>query len=142
MTPRINAIALFADDIREEVGGKESLVGIYPDNIEVPGIPGALGKIVVYFRIHIPVEAKFELVTAKLRRPDGEEHPLGEVTWEFMAEPRQQSIDAGGSMVGLVLRAVVAPLVFKEEGRFRAIVDIDGEEILCGSLNGKLVQAD
>lgn len=141
MKSGINAVALFADDSREEVSGKESLIGIYPDSVEVPAIPGAIPKLVIYFRVHIPIEAKFNLISAKLRRPDGEENSLGEVTWENIVEPRQQSIKAGGTMVGLVLKAMISPFVFKEEGRFRAVVDIDGEEVICGSLDGKLVRS-
>jgi hypothetical protein len=50
--------ALFADDVRAEIGGKVSLMGMYqaemffPDNMPLPGVVPKLVVMIVYYEIH------------------------------------------------------------------------------------------
>jgi hypothetical protein len=44
----VRAMGVFCDDIREEVQGMHSLVGIYPDNVNVPVVPRMMPKLGLY----------------------------------------------------------------------------------------------
>lgn len=52
--------AIFCDDIRQEAGGKQTLVGIYRDQLQLPAIPIVLPRLCVVVDVVTPVEQPFE----------------------------------------------------------------------------------
>ena len=53
MNSPYNVVGVFCDDIREEVNSRHTLIGIYPDNLYVPAVPGMLDRLSLYVRAHI-----------------------------------------------------------------------------------------
>ena len=49
---------LLCDDIRQEMGGKTSLMGLYDHHIVVPQVPFVLPKVCFYSDVQIPEGAK------------------------------------------------------------------------------------
>ena len=49
----ISVVALFCSDVRQEKGGTETIVGIFPDNVNLLTIPGAFAQMYVYVRMLI-----------------------------------------------------------------------------------------
>ncbi|WNO60859.1 DUF6941 family protein [Rheinheimera sp. MMS21-TC3] len=53
-----NFSILFCDDIRHEIGGKVSLMGIYGTHLLVPSLPIEISRLVIHFSIELPVNMK------------------------------------------------------------------------------------
>jgi len=54
MSISFNCTSIFCDDIRHEVNGKISLMGIYGNDMYVPVFPITLPKICAYFELRVP----------------------------------------------------------------------------------------
>lgn len=46
--------AIYCDDIRNEIGGKLSFMGVYGTDMIIPNFPAAIGKLCVYVSIKFP----------------------------------------------------------------------------------------
>lgn len=57
-------IAFICDDIREEIGNKVSLMGIYGDNIVFPVLPAAMPKLCLYIVLN---EVNTDVNTFKIK---------------------------------------------------------------------------
>jgi hypothetical protein len=132
----VEAIALFCDDIREEKAGTVSIIGIYPDNINVPQVPIMLPKCGIYARYNLPVgDTPPKTIALRLVYADGSETPLTVFNAETIERARVESQAKGAGKVGLISTAILAPFPIKKEGRINVIVKIDNEESICGTLN-------
>jgi hypothetical protein len=136
MSPRA-VIAIFCEDVREEVGGTHSIIGVMPDNIEVASFPGMLPKLAIYIRISLGLDVNVGSLAFKLRFPDGAEKPLGAFDTDELRRQQELTRSQGGPKVGLIVKAVAQGLKLQAAGRILIIADIAGEEEVCGSLNIK-----
>jgi hypothetical protein len=133
------AVGVFCDDIREEVGGKITLIGIYSDNVNVTSIPGAFVQLSVYVRVHINLNFDAKEVILLMRLADGEEIQVGDFDPRIIkAQRAQQDTSNPSPYVGLVMQAQFIQLAIKQTGRMLAVVRINGEETIATSLNVKL----
>src|SRR5947199_412358 len=71
-----HAIGIFCEDIREEKNEVYSLIGVMPDNINVPATPGMLPKLAIYARFHVPPTLNVGAIDLKLRFANGVEVAL------------------------------------------------------------------
>jgi hypothetical protein len=134
------AIALFCDDIREEKAGTVSVIGIYPDNINVPKVPLALPKCGIYTRISFPVEEEPpKTIALSLAYADGTEVSLTMLDTELIQKARSESQAKGAPKAGLISTSLLAPFAIKKEGRINVIARIDDEDVVCGTLNVQLI---
>jgi hypothetical protein len=135
MTIAPNVVGIFCEDVREEKTG-HTIIGIFPDNVEVPHMPGAIPKLGIYVRCHIDPIAETGEISLKLKFPNGEESALLAKFDEATVKKTQADTRARGTpLCGLVLIAVLGMVQLREPGRILAIVTISGEEVLAGSLN-------
>src|SRR5450759_2714461 len=83
-----NCVGLFCEDIREEVSGTHTIIGVMPDNITLAGQspPPEAGasllfpKLAIYLRLNIETANKPEgSITARASIPGMPEMPLGEL---------------------------------------------------------------
>lgn len=130
----MDAIALFCDSVRPEVEGTETVTGILPDNIVVPRLPVTVPRLSIYYRLHIPVDEYFNKIETSLQVPDGTEHALTDVDMELISRTRDEAADAGSGYFGLILRAQMVPFRLDFEGRYLALLKVDGSPRVCGSL--------
>lgn len=50
--PRAWMTALFCEDVREEIGGKQSYIGVYEDKVSLPNFPTMLHKLHIIVSIY------------------------------------------------------------------------------------------
>jgi hypothetical protein len=137
----VAVIALFCDDIREEKIGTVSVIGIYPDNINVPKVPLALPKCGIYTRISFPVNNEPpERIALLLVHADGTEVPLTILNTELIKKARSEAQAKGAPKAGLISTALLVPFEIKKEGRINVIAKIDDEDVVCGTLNVQLIR--
>lgn len=128
------AITFFAEDSREEKSGATTIVGILPDRVAVPSVPGAMPKIAIYTRLHVPVETEINDASVWMRSPTGEETELSVFDAEMIKSAQADSIANGSRFFGLVSQAVASPFPVFSLGRFEVFVRSGGLEELTGAL--------
>jgi hypothetical protein len=137
----ISAIALFCSDVRQERGGTETIVGILPDNVNVPRFPGGFVQMTIYVRIHLSTTYHPAEIVARVVLPDGKELDRAELQPDLIEQSREKAKVSGAPYVGLLARFAVAPLRIQEPGQLQAIVSVDGVDIVAGVLNCRLKEA-
>lgn len=131
----ISAIALFCDDIREERSGAVTLIGIMPDNVEVPVIPGALPRVGVYIRVHLDPNAEPKPIDLFLAFSDGNQHQIGGFPIELIQKASADALSAGNPLAGLVANVIVSPFPAPQAGRALVTLSRSGETQVIGGLN-------
>jgi hypothetical protein len=131
----ISAIGLFCESIRNEVEGTHTLVGIMPDNLNIPTVPIALGKLSLYVRIMIDPAIDPGPLSVWLIHPNGEERELQTLDSNVINENRAASLAAGAPITGIISQAIMPGFPILDYGRFRAVLRTRDTEILCGALN-------
>ena len=129
----ISAVALFCSDVREEKGNTVTIVGVLPDNLNVPKLPGALPKLCVYVRIHVGINFDPGALYSRLVM-DGKEIGRIDVQSKIVDTARARSKDSGKAYAGLISTFVMAPLAIAKPGLMQALVTARDNEIVAGSL--------
>ncbi len=137
-----SVVTLFCDDIREEKNGMDTLIGVYPNNVNVPQFPFSFPKLGMYTRIHFDVEDSPGDITIQASSPIEENTPLTVMTEESFSEAQQQTKEEGLPIVGLISKALAIGFTVKEPGQVKIIVTIQGVEYLGGVLNVNQTPAD
>src|SRR5262245_51753857 len=128
MMPSVSALALFCDDLRQEIGNKDSIMGIFPDNLEASKVPGALMRLAVYIRIHIAPQFEFAPMSLRLVNPDDSEIDLGEIEQDLIRRTIATVRERGpSSIAGMISRAVMAPFPIDREGAIRVMLRVGDE---------------
>jgi hypothetical protein len=138
MIPDIRCWTLFCEDIREEKGGTDSLVGVLLDNIEVPVIPTALPKLGMYTRLGFSLSAAPDNTLVLLRYPDGREQQLAEFSKERIEKEIEKAKTSGAPFAGFVSRGRAVPFPIAQTGRLLVVVKSSDTEIVSGHLNVKI----
>jgi hypothetical protein len=139
----INCIGLFCEDIREEVGGIHTIVGVMPDNINLMagGPPPAdtkgllFPKLGIYARINLDASYTGGAITCRVSIPGISDIALGSLEADFVQNAVKEAKARKFPTVGLLFKSIVSPLTLKEPGLAKIIVTVDGNEIVCGALN-------
>jgi len=131
----VSAVALFCDDIREEKSGAITLVGIMPDNVEVPSIPGALPRLAIYVRVHLKVELPPEPIEFFLTFTDGAQHKITEFSRELIETTTRDAVRGGNKLAGLFSNVLVATFPVPVPGRAFVTLKRGGEIEVIGGLN-------
>jgi hypothetical protein len=131
----INGITLFCDDVRDETAGTVTLVGIAPDNINVPKMPASLAKLAIYTRIAVPSDLDPVALQMVFRSPEGDETELGAFSAEFVEATCEQAREAGNPIAGFVTTGVAAPFTVRAPGRWLGILRAGSTEIITGGVN-------
>lgn len=127
------AFAQFCDDVRYEVGGKVSLVGIYGSDLIISDpLPVALPKLCVALVVSTPIDALPEKVIIKLSGP-----PVGPdgATVTLSEEPIEAPPDNQRTIANLSVALPLSPFLVRAEGAIEVSVDIGREVLLAGRLH-------
>lgn len=130
-----NAVGLFCDDVRQEIGGTTTIVGLQPDNMLVPQFPCTLLKLTFVVRIHIPIEIEPRELSARIILTDGKELLLGTFSAQDIDKAREQNRSKNIPTVGFILTAVAGGLNIPVAGLIKLFAKFGDEERLCGVLN-------
>ncbi len=138
--PFIAATGLFCEDIREEKQGTDTLIGILPDNIVVQALGQSeqtgqpvFPKLALYVRINVSHETHIETLSVKLGLPDGSVLNLTTFDKELIKKTHLDASEA--PFMGFLSKTVFRPMPLPMKGRFEAIVEMNGDETVCGFLN-------
>jgi len=117
--------AIYCDDIRYEIGGKISLVGMYRATMLVPEVPVVLPKLCVYLSASTPLDRPYKMVRFTLYLDDD---VLSEAEMESDFDPA--SIANAGKDLRLVCQTdmEMSPFEIKKECIIRARAIFDDED--------------
>lgn len=130
----LQAVTLFADDARKEVGSKKTLVGISGDIVRVEKFPVLLPKLAMFTRVNVPHDWNRESFTILLRSDGDEDEILGSMTLDRVVSARENASAKGFPFVGVVLTSVSVPFPVEREKMFFAILTDGVDEIVCGAI--------
>ncbi len=127
-TPRA-LVALVCDDVREEVGHKSTLVGVYQGDLCVNEAPTTLPRLSFFFRVRAHVDRPLTHLVVRVLR-DGENY----LTADFAADalPIPGESDDGSYHVQIVLQA--QPFDVTGPGELRFIAETESETLDGGRL--------
>jgi len=128
-------IALFCDDIRSEVSGQQTLVGIMPDNLAVDSFPATLLKLCLYVRFHIYPRASVAPVVVRVDIPSGQALPIGQLEERVILQAQEHALTHNLPYIGMVLTAQIANFLIPAAGRVVAIGTTNGQDYVIGALN-------
>ena len=134
------AQTIFCESIREEKGGQDSLVGIMPDYVNIPSIPGAFGALSLYSRISFDPRNPPKEVSMKVVLPDGNEIPIA-IERELIAPAVKGSLESGHPLSTIVSRAATFGMPIAKLGHVICYAYIDGEEYVAGAITVKATPA-
>jgi hypothetical protein len=127
--------ATYCDDIRQEVGGKITLVGIYAGQCIVPAVPCVLPKLCVVINLSAP---RSEPITSAVVTGAFAGNEVFNMTLESeqisqIMAPSYEARPDGQNMM-LMLMGVMSPFNVATPGKLTLNVLANGEEIFCESL--------
>lgn len=133
-------IGFFCHDIRAESAGTETIVGAFPDNMNVPSLPGAIPQAAVYIRILIGLDEKPETVRAVLKTAWGDT-PIGEATEELLRKAQSSARESGLPIAGAIMRSLIAPFPINQRGLITVVAIVNGQEQICAVMSVKSNEA-
>jgi hypothetical protein len=128
----IGGFATFCDDIRDEVGGKYSVIGCYRSNlVTVNPFPLTLPKLgIIVTWLQTLDEAPLP-VTLNLYLPGDEAEPsvTGEMDLTQMGPPPPSDLTDDARYLQAQLRIMLSPVNLKEAGHIRITAKRDGKTV-------------
>jgi hypothetical protein len=121
---------IYCDDIRNEVGNKQSFIGVYRTNLYVPKFPAALPKLCVVISVQTNKNEPFTSLKYRLLNIDAQIAEAVVPPEALVPHTEEASSDpsADGYIV-CTLALVLAPFKIEAAMRLRVRVDADGEEL-------------
>jgi hypothetical protein len=140
----VSIIALFCEDIRTEAQGTDSLVGIMPDNLNVPQFPFILPKLSIYLRVLFDRRMDLKPIGVGMRIPGVQgDVQMTVLDDNLISSAREKSESNESPVLGLIARAVLSPFPVPSPGRILVVAKVQGKERICGGLNvQKIPQAE
>lgn len=135
------AYAIFADDIRHEIGNKRSIIGIYTAKMFVPGFPVLLPRLCISITIITPITRPFKSATIKVLADEKvlAEYPLDDalIAQQQTVPPDEENpddnfvIQAGAEMQ-------ISPFPIEKPSILRVRVITEDEELKAGAISIEL----
>lgn len=135
----MRAVGFFCDDLRQEVGDRDTIVGILKDTTTVAKIPCALPKLGIYIRVQFDPNDPPQRIAARLDTPWGEVVDLGNADRELIETARNNALRSKQPHAGVVMTGIVTPFLIRAPGLVTASVDFghdDGHDdwSICATL--------
>jgi hypothetical protein len=89
--------SIYCDDVRMEVAGKVSFMGVYNGAMWVANFPATLPKFCIVFKAVIPNEKPIDSLTVRVFRDD---QTIGEMTFDSL-QKSAKSVSSDSSLDGL-----------------------------------------
>jgi hypothetical protein len=146
MPSGVHGFVMFCDDIRQEVGGKHSLIGCYQGSLFVEQVPATIQKFGVYITVFEPMafaeERKFAIPLQIFLPGDEPDSPsvAGELPYQegAVAEIRSRfpAVDDPITEAGMRILLIVtfAPLNITKPGLIKVMMKYQDEVIELGTL--------
>lgn len=125
--------SLFSDDIRHEIGGKVSYIGVYNSALMMPSFPANLSKLCVTVKLLNPPSEPFKEAIFRVLKDEeilAEGVITGEETHKFsQAAGTDDGIDPENRLMAIQSIFVFSPLVVEGPCILRVRVIVDGAEL-------------
>jgi hypothetical protein len=139
----VNCVGVFCEDIRDEVSGTHTIIGVMPDNIVIAAVPNSeaggsllFPRIGIYVRVNLdPSYKPDQPIIAKVSIPGMADFNLGEMGIESLNKAFAEAAEKKNPLVGIIFKGTVSPVQLTESGLAKATVTVGGNEILCAVLN-------
>ena len=131
----VRGLALFCEDIREEVSGQNTLVGVMADNMAVPSTPVMLARLGIYTRVYFDISDQPEAVSAIVEMPSGDRFELGGASADLVKASFDTAKSNNVKVAGIILKGIFSPLPILGLGTINAIISIEGRQHILGILN-------
>ena len=130
------AFSHFCDDIRQEVGNKISLMGMYSGVLQVEAFPAAIQKLACASSLIMSRRALPETVVARLYLNEQllAEQAIPEGQVQILASNHPSDEVEKEDRLFISFYFLIAPLMFSEAGALKAVITVDGEEMPSGKL--------
>ena len=130
-----SAMALFCEDIREEQSGVHTLIGIYPDNINVRRLPLMLSKFCIYVRVSIGVNEQVDKVQILTELPGQAPELVSTTELEEIEEAKRVVASKGSPTITMISKIVATPFIVSTTGRLNVTVKMKRQEYLAAFIN-------
>lgn len=125
-----NVFTIFSDDVRHEVGGKVSYIGVYSGKMMVQSFPAALPKLCLTIKITTPSNKPFQKLIAKIYK-DQEVIAEGEIP-ALELQPKEESTEidpSNGKLRSTQMGFVFSPFMIDGPCFLRVRVENEGKEL-------------
>lgn len=134
------AHATYCDDIRHELGGKLTLVGVYSTDLLVPAFPAVLPKLCLIVHVVTPADRPFQQLKIRVQM-DEASVAEGELSPEDLRLALDSVASSGEDMpadvehrMELTAHFVISPLKLDGPGVIRVRVETEDGEIKANGL--------
>lgn len=130
---------IYCDDVRQEVGNKQSLIGVYPGDLYLEALPAVLPKLCMVATLVIPAAECFESLRIKAMQgehylfasgdippPDDEVSPGALSADDGLDKDAMDNREDEDPMLRLSLVLVLSPFQVDEETLLRVVAELDG----------------
>lgn len=134
MSINFSCATIFCDDIRHEINGKMSLMGMYGDVMYLPDFPITIPKICAFFELRIPPDLK-NGTDATLTIMKGPEK-IGAISLPIQSFDDSTKIPHGKPYVFSRSSGAMefSSIIFTEPTLLELVVQIDGQSVVGGRL--------
>lgn len=139
MKSSVNRVAycIFSDDIRQEIGNKTSLIGIYANDIVLSGeLPLTVPRLCMSLTVRTAKDCPMENLSVRATFA-GENLVQFEIPKDELVEGQKlalESSDDEGWWLTVNMALIASPLNISSEGIVEVVAIADGDELLAGRL--------
>lgn len=128
----ISGFALFCEDIRDEAGGSDSLIGVMPQGIIVPTFPFTAHKIGIYARLQVSRHWDKGAIVCGVQMPNSFVRDLS-VIGRVELEKIASTTDAAYETLGITLTSV-GSYNFSQAGTMSVFLNYQDVQVLIAQL--------
>jgi Family of unknown function (DUF6941) len=127
-------IGIFCEDIRAEVNGLHTIVGVLPENIDFPKLPAIFPKLYLYIRYRLDPSIDPGPISVEWVMPNGTSIAKTALDAAMVKEARETAIANKAPLVGFISQFMASPLQLAEPGRILAVAHVGDRSFVCASL--------
>jgi len=121
-----------------ESSGQETLVGVYPDNIQTAQFPVTLPTLAIYCRISFDPKSPPSKLSVRFADPVDTNLFVNPIEDDVIKAALAGVVPDRLPLATIITRAGFAPFHASRPGQYKVYVDVDGDEAVGGLLNFKL----
>lgn len=132
-----DAYCIFCEDVRHEMEGRVSLIGVYKSSVKLPAFPHTMPKLGFYVNIRsipqnrLPKTIKFQILADWADSPIVN-FPIDDEAVEKLAEEHKKNKKGKG---GIILSGVISPIEIPKPGRLQTRLQLGRTFFDSGALN-------
>ncbi|QVL50069.1 MAG: hypothetical protein KFB96_06275 [Thiocapsa sp.] len=135
---------IYCDDVRQEIGNKQSFIGVYPGDLIISGsLPVVLPKLCLVSTLILP--RSDEVASARIRIMQGdqcllESDGLLPPSEEVKSTNPEEVLEE--QLLRIALVVVLSPFQVDEETVLRVVAEVDGAELVSRPLRIRRARSD